>query len=61
MRWRIEEGFEQAKGVFGLDEYEVRKYGVWHRHIALSLLAHAFLASLTAREKKKGTSGRPNP
>lgn len=54
MRWRIEEGFEQAKDVCGLDEYEVRKYGAWHRHITLSLLAHAFLAALAAREQKKG-------
>jgi SRSO17 transposase len=54
MRWRIEEGFEQAKDVCGLDEYEVRKYEAWHRHITLSLLAHAFLAAVAAREQKKG-------
>jgi SRSO17 transposase len=53
-RWRIEEGFEQAKGVCGLDEYEVRKYEAWHRHITLSLLAHAFLAAVAAKEQKKG-------
>ncbi|WP_263841490.1 IS701 family transposase [Salinibacter sp.] len=53
-RWRIEEGFEQAKDVCGLDEYEVRKYEAWHRHITLSLLAHAFLATVAAREQKKG-------
>ena len=55
-RWRIEEGFEQAKGACGLDEYEVRKYEAWHRHITLSLLAHAFLSVLAARERKKGIS-----
>ncbi|WP_259253908.1 IS701 family transposase [Salinibacter ruber] len=53
-RWRIEEGFEQAKGVCGLDEQEVRKYEAWYRHITLSLLAHAFLAAVAAREQKKG-------
>ncbi len=26
MRWAIEEGFEDAKGVVGLDQYEVRKW-----------------------------------
>lgn len=62
MRWRIEEGFEQAKDVCGLEEYEVCKYGAWHRHITtLSLLAHAFLAALAAREKKKGSNKRPDP
>ena len=60
-RWRIEEGFEQAKDTCGLDEYEVRKYGAWHRHITLSLLAHAFLAAVAAREQKKGIQQAANP
>ncbi len=42
-RWIIEEGFEQAKGEVGLDQYEVRKWDGWYRHITLCLLAHAFL------------------
>jgi hypothetical protein len=40
-RWTIEDSFEQAKGEVGLDEYEVRKWEAWHRHIILCLLAHA--------------------
>jgi len=55
MRWQIEEGFEQARNTCALDEYEVRKYEAWHRHITLSLLAHAFLTTVAAREQKKGT------
>ncbi len=42
-RWTIEEGFEQAKGEVGLDQYEVRRYDAWHRHVTLALLAHAYL------------------
>jgi SRSO17 transposase len=42
-RWSIEEGFERAKGEVGLDQYEVRRYDAWYRHITLCLLAHAFL------------------
>jgi SRSO17 transposase len=42
-RWVIEEGFERAKGEVGLDQYEVRKWDGWYRHITLCLLAHAFL------------------
>lgn len=42
-RWVIEEGFERAKGEVGLDQYEVRRWEGWHRHITLGLLAHAFL------------------
>jgi SRSO17 transposase len=42
-RWRIESCFEEAKGETGLDEYEVRAWTGWHRHITLSMLAHAYL------------------
>ncbi len=28
-RWTIAEGFEQAKGEVGLDQYEVRRYDAW--------------------------------
>jgi SRSO17 transposase len=41
-RWAIEEGFQRAKEV-GLDQYEVRRWAGWYRHITLCLLAHAFL------------------
>jgi SRSO17 transposase len=43
-RWTIGTGFERAKGEAGLDEYEVRRWDAWHRHIALALLADAYLA-----------------
>ena len=35
--------FEQAKGEVGLDQYEVRGWAAWHRHVTLALLAHAYL------------------
>jgi SRSO17 transposase len=54
MRWRVEACFESAKGEFGLDEYEVRRWGAWHRHITLSLLAHAFVGVVRSREAQKG-------
>lgn len=43
-RWRIEDGFKESKSEVGLDEYEVRKWEGWYRHITLCLLAHAYLA-----------------
>lgn len=52
-RWQIEQAFEAAKGECGLDEYEVRKWGAWHRHITLSLLAHAFLVVMRSQAQKK--------
>jgi SRSO17 transposase len=45
-RWGIEQALEEAKGEAGLDEYEVRTWRSWHRHITLSLLAHACLVWL---------------
>src|SRR5207302_10146817 len=48
-RWTIEEGLEQAKGEVGLDQYEVRRWDGWYRHITLALLAHAFLAVTRAQ------------
>ena len=42
-RWAIEEGFERAKDLVGLDQYEVRRWHPWYRHITLALLAHAYL------------------
>jgi SRSO17 transposase len=55
-RGTIESGFERAKGEVGLDEYEVRRWEAWHRHITLALLADAYLAvtrmHAVAAEKK---------
>ncbi|MGX1885803.1 IS701 family transposase [Streptomyces sp. NPDC055287] len=48
-RWAVEECFQAAKNECGLDEYEVRRYPGWYRHITLAMLAHAFLTALAAR------------
>jgi SRSO17 transposase len=45
-RWGIEVCFECAKQQTGLDEYEVRNWDGWYRHITLSLLAAAFLTAV---------------
>jgi SRSO17 transposase len=44
-RWRIEEDLEATKAL-GLDQYEVRSYVGWYRHITLVILAYAFLVSI---------------
>ena len=53
MRWAVEEGFAEAKGVVGLDQYEVRKWTAWYRHITLALVAHAYL-EVTRRNGEPG-------
>jgi SRSO17 transposase len=58
-RWTIEACFEAAKGEVGLDQYEVRSWTGWHRHITLAMLAHAYLAVLRCAaggEKRRGRS-----
>lgn len=45
-RWSIETTIEEGKGEAGLDEYEVRYWHSWHRHITLSMMAHAWLAAM---------------
>jgi len=47
-RWTVEQCFEEAKGEVGLDEYEVRSFQGWYRHMTLCMLAHAFLTVLRA-------------
>ena len=48
-RWCIETAFEEAKGLVGLDQYEVRKWEAWHRHVTLALLAYAALVVTRTR------------
>ena len=52
-RWRIETEFETEKSDVGLDEYETRTWTGWHHHVALCLLAGAFLLSLQQAWGKK--------
>jgi len=49
----IEQCIREAKGDTGMDEYEVRTWPAWHRHITLSLMAYAWLASVRQRSLKK--------
>jgi SRSO17 transposase len=50
-RWRIEESFQAAKGLVGLDQHQVRRWKSWYRWTTLAMLAHAFLAVATATER----------
>jgi SRSO17 transposase len=48
-RGAIEECFGLGKGCCGLDEYEVRSWTGWHRHVTLSLFALAVVAVIRSR------------
>jgi SRSO17 transposase len=47
-RWTVEICFEAAKQEVGLDEYEVRSWTGWYRHVTLACLAHTFLTVVRA-------------
>jgi SRSO17 transposase len=64
-RWAIEESFQSAKGEVGLDQYQVRRYDAWYRHITLAMLAHAFLTVTRAHaarsDDEKGAAQHQQP
>jgi SRSO17 transposase len=76
-RWAIEECFQTAKNETGLDQYQVRRYDTWYRHVTLAMLVHAYLAvtatnspkvlaaassrSRSARSAVSGTPDHPRP
>lgn len=55
-RWSIESLFEDSKGEVGLDQYEVRSWVGWHRHVTFAMLALAYLAAV-----RKGAIGGCGP
>jgi len=48
-RWKVEECFELAKDEVGLDQYEVRHWMGWYRHITLVMWALAYLTVTRAQ------------
>ena len=60
-RWRIETEFETEKSDVGLEEYETRTWAGWHHHVAICLLAGAFLLSLQQAWGEKDAPDHPAP
>lgn len=60
-RWTIEECFEQAKQLTGLNEYEVRSWIGWYRHITLSLLALAMLVVIRSQARRYPRRKKASP
>ena len=64
-RWAIEgmlrggQGTEPAlaKAGVGLDQYEVRRWDAWYRHITLAMLAYAYLAVIRHQASAQECSG----
>jgi SRSO17 transposase len=58
-RWAIEAAFAQGKGEVGPDQYEVRSWVGWHRHMTLAMVALALLALTRARLFARPAAPRP--
>ncbi len=48
IRWTVERCFAESKSQVGLDQYEVRSYDGWYKHITFACLALALLTVLSA-------------
>jgi SRSO17 transposase len=54
-RWTVETCFKESKSQVGLDQYEVRSYNGWYKHITFACIA---MALLTVLSYKSGDSLR---
>lgn len=59
LRWTIEECFLRAKDDLGLDHCEARSWHGWHRHMSLVMAAAAFLARISA-DQRRAAFGKRN-
>jgi SRSO17 transposase len=55
---------EHGKDLLGLDQYQVRKWVPWHRHVTTCMIAAAFLAVTrthlpTAQDTDQGKDPQP--
>lgn len=55
----VRECFQTAKTETGLDQYQVRRYDAWYRHVTLAMLAYAYL-SFTAAIAPKALAAAPS-
>jgi SRSO17 transposase len=52
-RWSIAECIEATTGEVGLDQYEVRLWSAWYRHLTLALFAHAVRTVIRAHAQRE--------
>ena len=58
-RWSIETSFKQTKNEVGLDNYEVRSYTGWYRHMTMCMIAFCYLMLVRNRLRSvEGIAGK---
>ena len=53
IRWTVERCFAESKSEVGLDQYEVRSYSGWYKHITFACLALALLTVISSSSMGK--------
>ena len=61
IRWTVERRFAESKSEVGMDQYEVRSYSGWYKHITFACLALALLTSLSANSLDGKSIQQHNP
>jgi SRSO17 transposase len=60
-RWTVERCFAESKSEVGLDQYEVRSYSGWYKHITFACLALALLTVISCNSLDKMTIQQHGP
>ena len=60
-RWTVEMCFKESKKEVGLDQYEVRTYDAWYKHVTFALLAMALITVLAGRSLDGKTLQQHDP
>jgi len=60
-RWTVETCFKESKSEVGLDQYEVRSYDGWYKHITFACIALALLTVLSSRSLDTKPIQQHNP
>jgi SRSO17 transposase len=53
--------FKESKGEVGLDQYEVRTYDSWYKHITFALLALALITVISSKSLDTTTLQQHSP
>jgi SRSO17 transposase len=61
VRWTVERCFAESKSEVGMDQYEVRSYCGWNKHITFACLAIALLSVISCNSGDHLTFQQHNP
>jgi SRSO17 transposase len=60
-RWTVETCFKESKSEVGLDQYEVRSYDGWYKHITFACIALSLLTVLSSQSLNTKTIQQHSP